>query len=370
MKLSVLPVPSLQRRLLGILAMLAVLILLTFPANAHPAPFSYLDLQLEEEGIEGTVTVHVIDLAHELQLDEPAILLDEGVLEAQHSKISQLLQQRFRIGEAGELPDPVWRDITVVPDDDAVRLNFTIPSAPPSALEVEAQLFTYDPIHQTFVNVWEGGEIRQQWILGVGAGPRTHFAGTTAGVFAVLGTFIPSGIHHIAIGPDHILFIIGLILLGGSWQRLAIIVTSFTIGHSVTLSLAALDIVMVPAHVIEPLIALSIVVVGADNLMRGEGKDFRAVIAFVFGLIHGFGFAYVLKEFGLPDAQLAWSLFAFNFGVEIGQLLIVLVVTFALHLVRQRSEKLARRIATIGSLAVIAAGAYWFIDRVFLSGAG
>jgi hypothetical protein len=86
-----------------------------------------------------------------------------------------------------------------------------------------------------------------------------------------------------------------------------------------------------------------------------------------FGLIHGFGFAYVLKELGLPQAALGWSLFAFNLGVEIGQLLIVGVVTGALLMVRSKSQALARQVAVVGSIAVIAAGAYWFVERVFLT---
>ena len=86
-----------------------------------------------------------------------------------------------------------------------------------------------------------------------------------------------------------------------------------------------------------------------------------------FGLIHGFGFAYVLKEFGLPQAALGWSLFAFNLGVEIGQLLIVGVVAGVLLLVRRRGPALARQIAVAGSIAVIVAGAYWFIERVFFT---
>lgn len=355
-------------RLAGYLLAVALLCL-SSAASAHPAPFSYLDLHLEEGRIDGSLTVHVIDLAHELKIDEPAILLDQGVLSRQYGQIESILQHRVRIA-GGEPAGIEWESIEPVPDDDAVRLDFTIAAPPPAALEVQAQLFPYDPTHQTFVNVYEGDELRQQWIFAAGDAPRTYFVGTTAGVFAVLETFIPSGIHHIMIGPDHILFIIGLILLGGSWRRLAVIVTSFTIGHSVTLSLAALDIVMVPAAVIEPLIALSIVVVGADNLLRGEGRDLRMLLAFVFGLIHGFGFAYVLREFGLPDAQLAWSLFSFNLGVEIGQLAIVLVVAVLLEMLRRRSEKAARHVATIGSLAVMAAGAYWFAERVFFTGAG
>ncbi len=96
-------------------------------------------------------------------------------------------------------------------------------------------------------------------------------------------------------------------------------------------------------------------------------SDIRAWLAAGFGLIHGFGFAYVLKEFGLPQVALAWSLFAFNVGVEIGQLLIVAVVAGSLMLVRQRSLAAARVIALGGSVAVILAGVYWFIERVFLA---
>ncbi len=376
MKLFFKPVLCLQRpigRAFAILAVSVGVLLLTISAQAHPAPFSYLDLHLEEARIDGVVTVHVIDLAHELHSDEPALLLDQSVLSRQYSQIGSILGQRIHIGP-GNLAPLVWQSIEPVAGDDAVRLTFTIPSASPAALEVAAQLFPYDPAHQTFVNIYEGDALSQQWIMGDGAGPRTHYAGTSAGVLAVLGTFIPSGVHHIMIGPDHILFVIGLILLGGSWRRLALIVTSFTLGHSLTLTLAALEIVMIPSAVIEPLIALSIVVVGADNLLRGaepeKSRDFRCVFAFAFGLIHGFGFAYVLRELALPDRQLAWSLFGFNLGVEIGQLAIVLAVTGLLLLIRRRSDKLARQIATIGSLAVIAAGAYWFIERVFLSGAG
>jgi hydrogenase/urease accessory protein HupE len=177
-------------------------------------------------------------------------------------------------------------------------------------------------------------------------------------------TFVPSGIQHILIGPDHILFLIGLLLLGGGWKALVRIVSAFTFGHSITLSLAALGIVSPPARLIEPAIALSIVFVGADNLIRGSGRDVRAWIALVFGLVHGFGFANVLREFGLPREALGWSLFSFNVGVEIGQLAIVLVVATLLAALRRRSDAIGYRVAYAGSVVVIAAGSYWFVERV------
>src|SRR4029077_7010867 len=143
-------------------------------------------------------------------------------------------------------------------------------------------------------------------------------------------------------------------------RQLAAVVTAFTIAHSITLSLAALNIVTPPVRIIEPAIALSIVYVGADNLLVRNGRDVRAWIAFAFGLIHGFGFANVLREMGLPARALGWSLFSFNLGVEIGQLLVVVIVASALMALRARSETTGRRLAFAGSLAVILMGAFWF----------
>src|SRR5204862_2236578 len=111
--------------------------------------------------------------------------------------------------------------------------------------------------------------------------------------------------------------------------------------------------------------ALSIVYVGADNLMVRDGRDLRAWIAFAFGFIHGFGFANVLREMDLPRLALGWSLFSFNVGVEIGQLIVVVAVATALAALRSRSEMAGRRLAYAGSIVVIAAGAFWFFERVF-----
>ncbi len=205
-------------------------------------------------------------------------------------------------------------------------------------------------------------------IFNADSAEHTYYLGTTQGVIAVMTTFVPSGVHHILIGPDHILFLVGLLLLGGSWGALIRIVTAFTIGHSITLSLAALNILSPPPTLIEPAIALSIVFVGADNLVRGDGRDLRAWVALVFGLVHGFGFANVLREFGLPAEALGWSLFSFNVGVEIGQLAVVLLVASLLAAVRRRSELMGYRVAFAGSVVVIAAGTYWFVERVFFPG--
>jgi hydrogenase/urease accessory protein HupE len=176
-------------------------------------------------------------------------------------------------------------------------------------------------------------------------------------------------VHHILIGPDHLLFLVGLLLLGGTLKQLLLVVTAFTIAHSITLSLAALGMVIPPANAIEPAIALSIVYVGADNLLvSAGGRDTRAWIAFAFGLIHGFGFANVLREMDLPGRALGWTLFAFNVGVEIGQLVFVVVVASLLIWIRSRSEAAARRLVFAGSIFVMLAGAFWFVERVFFPG--
>jgi hypothetical protein len=185
-----------------------------------------------------------------------------------------------------------------------------------------------------------------------------------SGVFA----FFRLGIEHILTGVDHLLFVLALVLGGGGIGSLFAVVTAFTVAHSITLSLAALNIVSPPARLIEPAIALSIVYVGADNILAKGGRDVRVWIAFTFGFIHGFGFANVLREMELPARALGWSLFSFNFGVEIGQLLVVVLVASALAVLRQRSEWAGRHLAFAGSIVVMAAGAFWFVQRVFFPG--
>jgi len=333
-------------------------------ASAHPAPFSYLDLRIGDQVIEGALVVHIIDVAHDLNIASPEKLLERSTAYGNLDRLTALVTQRLVL-TAGQPLMIQWGDVDVLPERQGIQLHFRIHTPRPATLGIHALMFPYDRLHQTFVNVYEDGALRQQFVLSADSPDRTYYTGTTQGAIAVIKTFVPAGIHHILIGPDHILFLIGLLLLGGGWKALLKIVTAFTIGHSITLSLAALNIVTPPPTVIEPAIALSIVFVGADNLVRGGGRDVRALIALTFGLVHGFGFANVLREFGLPREALGWSLFSFNVGVEIGQLFIVLLVASALTLVRKRSETIGMRVAFAGSLVVIAAGTYWFVQRVF-----
>ena len=190
----------------------------------------------------------------------------------------------------------------------------------------------------------------------------------------MLGTFVPAGAYHIAIGPDHLLFLVGLLLLGGSLRRLGLIVTAFTVGHTVTLSLAALDIYAPPAAIIEPLIALSIVLVGVDNLLVGDGGGGQPRPAAVDGraVRPGPRFRLRLGAARIRPAReaLGWSLFGFNLGVELGQLAFVLPVAALLAWIRGRSALAGARLAMVGSVVVALAGAYWFVQRVFFPGSG
>lgn len=335
--------------------------------RAHPAPFSYLDVHIATDGLSGRLAIHDLDAAYELKLEDPVQLADAAFVAAQAPALAAVLAQRLTFLADGTPQPWTMTGARPVPGQDAIELTWRAPGTrAPGKLTIEARLFPYDLNHQTFINVYEGGALARQEVLGGDRASVDFFSGSRQGLLAVFTTFTASGIHHIAIGPDHILFIIGLLLLGGSLGRLLMIVTAFTIGHSITLALATLQILDPPARIIEPAIALSIVYVGADNLLTGaKGRDVRAWVALVFGLVHGFGFASVLRDAGLPNRSLGVSLFSFNLGVEIGQALIVAVVATALSYVRRYNERAARAIVIAGSVVVMLAGAYWFIERVF-----
>jgi hypothetical protein len=361
----------------------AALLLATATARAHPAPFSYLDIRVEEDGLTGALVVHDFDVAHDLGIDPPGALLDPSVAQSYRDRLIALVDARLRLRVDGRPVAIHWGALEVVADRQSLSLALDARSPRPAVLAIDAAVFPYDPIHQTFVNVYEGSSLRLQAILHADRRSLDYYSGSIQGTWAIVQTFVPAGIEHILIGPDHVLFLVGLLLLGGSLWRLGTIVTAFTLGHSITLSLAALDLVNAPAHIVEPTIALSIVFVGADNLLirkasplvasgpppAASPRDIRAWVAAVFGLVHGFGFASVLKTFGLPASALGWSLFSFNLGVEAGQLLIVVAVASAFAAVRRRSASAGDQLAVAGSVLVILAGSYWFVQRVFLTSA-
>lgn len=340
------------------------------PADAHPVPFSYIDVRLQSTVAELTVVVHTFDAAHDLNVQPPETLLDPPTLASYAGRLGAMVETRLQLVVDGRpITTVTWSPPEPLPDRQSIQLRARYDlTAPPGRVGVTAVMFPYDANHKTFLNFYENEAVAAQAILDKDRARFEYFAGTRQGVQAVLQKFVPSGVHHILIGPDHLLFLVGLLLMGGSIRQLLLVVTAFTIAHSITLSLAALSLVMPPAALIEPAIALSVVYVGADNLLVSGGRDMRAWIAFAFGLVHGFGFANVLREMDLPSRALGWTLFGFNIGVEMGQLIVVVVVASVLAWIRSRSEAAGRRLAFAGSIVVITAGAFWFVQRVFFSG--
>ncbi len=175
------------------------------------------------------------------------------------------------------------------------------------------------------------------------------------------------GVEHIFTGYDHLLFLLGLLVVCPNLRAIAVIITCFTVAHSVTLGLAAMNIVSLSPGVVEPLIAASIVYVGVENLLRKGEPGGRWLLTLLFGLIHGFGFAGVLRELGLGDggANIAVPLVSFNLGVEAGQLAIAAVglpILWAL----KRQPRFAALGPTVLSVLVALAGAYWLLERTVL----
>jgi hypothetical protein len=188
--------------------------------------------------------------------------------------------------------------------------------------------------------------------------------GDGVGGATATGSFLLLGVHHILTGYDHLLFLLGLLLPGGSLVALAKIITAFTIAHSVTLSLAVLGVVTVPDRLIEAVIALSIAFVAAENLVLRPTVSRRWLVGFAFGLVHGFGFSSALRELGLPTHGQLLSLFGFNVGVEAGQgLVVALCLPLLLLLRRKRWESPA---VLTASLAILLAGLVLFVERALL----
>ena len=245
-----------------------------------------------------------------------------------------------------------------------------------------SMLFDVDPSHRGLVQ-WIGpgqdpASAAQALVFGTESAEQTLTL-QPAGRWQTFRQYLVDGVWHIWIGYDHILFLLSLLLpavllrrnhqwepaptLGGSFKEVLKVVTAFTLAHSITLSLAAMGIISLPSRLVESVIAASVVLAALNNL-RGTIEGKRWVMAFVFGLIHGFGFASVLADLGLPKEALALALVGFNAGVEVGQLSIVAVflpVAFALR--KTRFYRVG--VLTGGSLIVAALASWWLAQRLF-----
>ena len=362
--------PGGQEVRVAVVRWLAVAALALVPrvSAAHDQPFSHARLELDASTLE--IQLHPVDAASLVGASSPDSVTGELPVRRHARAVGDALMPRIALSDGGRPIPLTWEHTRWDPGRRRVVVRYhTGWKRVPGRIQFEAHVVPGDPQHETFLDVHQKGQVIRQAVL-TAEHPETDFYTTgAAGALAVIATFVAAGMHHIFIGPDHILFLVGLLLLGGRLSRLLTVVTGFTIGHSLTLALATLGIVNPPARIIEPLIAVSIVWVGIGNLRTREGGgDWRILAALGFGLIHGFGFASVLREFGLPREALGWSLLSFNLGVEAGQACIVAVVAPLLALLRTTAPQAAPRWVAAASWCVIAAGGFWFFQRVFAAG--
>jgi hydrogenase/urease accessory protein HupE len=230
-----------------------------------------------------------------------------------------------------------------------------------SAVTIDAPLFPDEPSDYTVVVVYRDGQIADRAVLD----RDTAGAILAETTLAFTRRFVGMGVHHILSGMDHVLFIVGLLLVRGTFRGILAVVTAFTIAHSITLSMTVLHIGSLPSRLVEAVIALSIVAVGAENLVhRKVDVERRAWLAFGFGFFHGFGFAGALGEAGLPRESIAWSLASFNVGVEIGQACVVAAAVPLLRFSERMSPMVASAATRFASAGIAAAGVVWLVERL------
>jgi len=183
----------------------------------------------------------------------------------------------------------------------------------------------------------------------------------------IISTYVSAGFDHILPkGLDHILFILGIFLLSIKMRLLLWQVTMFTLAHSITLSLSMLNIIYLPANIVEPLIALSIAYIGFENIFSHKLNTHRLFVVFTFGLLHGMGFASMLADFGMPDYAFATALISFNVGVELGQILIITLAFISVGLWFRKKSWYNRYVVMPGSLVIALTGLYWTYDRIVI----
>jgi HupE / UreJ protein len=365
------------RRCLLIMALL----LAALPALAHKASDSYLVLDVAGKDVTGQWDIALRDIDFALGLDADGDgNITWGELRARHTDITAWALGRLALQRGGACGLQVARHQVDTHTDGAYAVLHLAGACPAASGELTLNyrlLFDIDALHRGLLRLGLDGATQTAVLSPDRAEQR--FAAGDASRLAQFGQYLVEGIWHIWIGFDHILFLLSLLLPAvlvheaGRWRGAARfgqalrevlwVVTSFTAAHSITLTLAALGIVSLPSRFVESAIAASVVLAAANNLKPVvEGR--RWMVAFGFGLIHGFGFASVLAELGLPKETLVLSLLGFNAGVEVGQLAIVAVflpVAFAL-----RDTGFYRRAIFVGgSLITLAVAGVWLVERAF-----
>ena len=332
-------------------------LLIPTAALAHQPSVSFSELHPRGRGIEGTLHFALGDLRSQMRI--------EDVRDAPVPALVALLVKPFAIAASGRSCDlqPGTRAAPEGEDGLALEARWVCP-VDADDLSVRVGFLEYlPPGHTHLARIdFGGGELSQRLAQRDDAWFEARRTRTASNAFF---RFLLLGIEHIFTGYDHVAFLIGLLLLGGTLREMVKIVTAFTVAHSITLALAALDLLAPSPRLIEPLIAASIFFVGAENLWAlrtqaaASALRHRWVLTFAFGLVHGFGFAAVLRELHLPRAALASGLVSFNLGVECGQVCIVVVALPLLHWLRR-----SRAFAPAASACVAALGAFLVAARL------
>ena len=346
---------------------------------AHTTGLSTSDLKFGTNGLDAQVTMAGADLtlalAH-LEATDPTDANRDGRVTQDEFATAMVRLQKFAanslVVEYDGQPIQPGTPKLKLDDKDNFSMELTYPGARPARLRIRAALFKHlPPEHIHFVSVHDdvdkqiGNKMLKpnDDVLEIIAPERAERAQQRHTTFT---DFLRLGVEHIWTGYDHLLFVLALLLVCNDFKSAIQVVTFFTVAHSITLAFATLNLASVSVRVVEPVIAASIVYVGVENVVRPEGPKARWLITFLFGLIHGFGFASVLRDLGVASntTGLIVPLVAFNLGVEAGQLVIAAVLLPLIWKLR-KWEPFVRRGVPACSAVVAAAGGYWLIQRVF-----
>lgn len=342
---------------------------LGLPSQAHWADLAVADIQIENQNVNMNLTVPT-GLFAQFDDDKNQQLSVEEVTKYQQ-ELQEFLSEKIQLTAA-----KVNYDTLLVSSTTAKKVSSNLVATPETHSNLLLQYRWVQPIDQLQMNydlfvpgvntarclaqVFRDGRVDNIVFTPISK----NAALIDAPILQQISSFVGLGIEHIFTGYDHILFLVSLLMLGGSLGYLIKVVTAFSISHSITLSLAVLNIVSVPSRWVEIIIALSIAYIAAENLWRKEPNQARWQLAFGFGLIHGLGFSSALQELELPRNNLVVSLISFSAGIEIGQISIVLLTYLCLSYLRRFPWDLTiRRIISVG---VIVMSLIWFWERAFM----
>jgi hydrogenase/urease accessory protein HupE len=328
------------------------------PLSAHDLYRSESRLVVAGREIRATLTFNLLDFPGVDRNGDKIISPEEFA--AGFDGVYAAILQRYVLDSSGP-PVRITRDQDELIDEHVLLLHLTY-TFPQQVLALQMTSNLPDilgPAHVHLATVSLSGRLQEQIL---DSRNRAAFFTQTSGTWwQTLGRFVWLGIQHIATGYDHLAFLLGLLIATASLKSLVKVITSFTVAHSITLALATFNVVVLPSRFTESMIAASILYVAVENLVRKRTID-RWKLTFLFGLVHGFGFSNVLREMQLPRANLALSLFSFNLGVEIGQIVFVVLLFPALEdLIRSGRTWLRPAV----SIAIGLLAAYWFIQRAF-----